>query len=259
MPGKTYETHMKGMRVLPGLWRPHYPWEHIVWVSPPWPSQDYIWLDFPEAIFTSQGLLFLSHINPGVQAVYESWPRVEWEVIEDGVRFERTLPSGIRFGGSATRDSARSVALHLFIENGSSEPLKDITLQTCAFLRACKEFADYTMDNKLVHLPGEGWLPFEEAIEHDDPQGSYLCGWRRGRPLADWPYMLARSNQADRLVAMSWHEHTLSLVGNPGHPCLHADPKFDDLGPGDRGDIRGSLIFFEGGPDAFASAIGLTP
>ena len=62
-PQGTYETHAKGIRILPGAWRPHYPWEHIAWISPPWPSQDYVWLDFPEAIFTSQGLLFLSHVN----------------------------------------------------------------------------------------------------------------------------------------------------------------------------------------------------
>ena len=48
----TYADHATGIRILPGAWRPHYYWEHIAWVSPSWPSQDYIWLDFPEAIFT---------------------------------------------------------------------------------------------------------------------------------------------------------------------------------------------------------------
>ena len=75
----TYATHAKGIRILPGKWRPHYPWEHIAWVSPSWPSQDYIWLDFPEAIFTQQGLLYLSHVNPQVQAVmFPDPPPVAW-------------------------------------------------------------------------------------------------------------------------------------------------------------------------------------
>ena len=26
---ETYETQAKGIRILPGQWRPHYPWEHI--------------------------------------------------------------------------------------------------------------------------------------------------------------------------------------------------------------------------------------
>ena len=48
----TYQTHAKGIRIFPGQWRPHYTWEQIVWISPSWPSQDYLWLDFPEALFT---------------------------------------------------------------------------------------------------------------------------------------------------------------------------------------------------------------
>lgn len=29
-----------GVRIVPGMWRPHYPYEQIVWISPPWPSAD---------------------------------------------------------------------------------------------------------------------------------------------------------------------------------------------------------------------------
>jgi len=60
---ETYDTHAKGIRIVPSQWRPHYPWEHIVWMSPSWPSQDYLWLDFPEAIFSDQGLLGLRSTN----------------------------------------------------------------------------------------------------------------------------------------------------------------------------------------------------
>lgn len=34
----SYATHAKGIRIFPGQWRPHYPFEHIAWVSPAWPS-----------------------------------------------------------------------------------------------------------------------------------------------------------------------------------------------------------------------------
>src|SRR3990172_11551113 len=96
----TYETQAKGIRIHPGEWRPHYPWEHIAWVSPSCPCQDYIWLDFPEAIFTDQGLLFLSHINPPFPQKFENLPRVPWREIDNGIAFERKLPNGIAFGGS---------------------------------------------------------------------------------------------------------------------------------------------------------------
>ena len=70
----TYETEISGIRILPGAWRPHYEWEQIAWISPPWPSQDYIWYDFPEAIFSNMGLLYLSHVNPSIQSAFAGLP-----------------------------------------------------------------------------------------------------------------------------------------------------------------------------------------
>lgn len=246
-PKDTYQTHAKGIRILPGQWRPHYPWEHIAWVSPAWPSQDYIWLDFPEAIFSSQGLLFLSHVNPPIPTVFENLPVVPWQQTPEGIRFERTLPNGVVFGGSVERADAATVALNLHLLNGSSEPLADITLQTCAFLRAVSEFGDYTRDNKFVHVPGQGWVSMTQAMELPDSGARYRLGWRKnGTPVADLPVAVVMSNQADRLMAFTWGEHTLSLVSNPRHPCIHADPQFPDLAPGESASISGRLVFFEG-------------
>ena len=248
VPQETYETHAKGIRILPGAWRPHYPWEQIAWVSPPWPSQDYIWLDFPEAIFTSQGLLYLSHVNPPIPTVFHDLPRAEWRTLPNGITFERQLPNGVSFGGSVTRQNDVAVALELRLRNGTREPLKKITLQTCAFLRAIREFADYTKANKYVHLPKSGWTQFGAKMPPDPADsGPYRVGWRTsGAPVADLPVMVTLSNKARRLVAMTWHTDTLSMVGNPEHPCMHADPKFKDLAPGESASIHGHLIFFEG-------------
>ena len=174
---ETYETQAKGLRILPGQWRPHYPFEQIAWVSPPWPSQDYVWLDFPEAIFTDRGLIFLSHINPGIPSVYRDLPKVLWETTGGGLRFERTLPDGIRFGGGVSCASERAVDLELWIENGSEAPLRDITLQTCVFLRACREFADYTPDNKYVACARRGLV----TVLHGPRRRSH-----RRRPLRIW-------------------------------------------------------------------------
>ena len=251
-PADTYETQAKGIRILPGQWRPHYPWEHIAWVSPAWPSQDYIWLDFPEAVFTSQGLIFLSHINPGIDTVFHDLPRVAWVESQEGLLFERTLPNGIVFGGGLRKRDANAVDLELHIRNGSAEPLKDITLQTCAFLRAIGEFGDYTRDNKFVHVPGQGWISIARAMELPDAEEAYRVGWRtKGKRIADVPMAITVSNKGDRLFAFTWGKHTLSMVSNARHPCVHADPFFPDIEQGKEASIRGALIFFEGKLDDF--------
>ncbi len=245
---ETYETHAKGIRILPGQWRPHYRWEQIAWISPSWPSQDYLWLDFPEATFTSQGLLYLSAVNPKFPVVFPDLPPVPWRLLSNGLAFERRLPNGFRFGGSVIRKSASVVEMELHLANGSASPLTDIVLQTCLYLRAIREFSEFTGANKFVHLPSSGWTPFSEALVARPKESErYRVGWRReGRAIADWPLMVTASRQADRLVAMTWHDDTLSLVSNPRHPCMHADPYFRDLKPGESASIRGHIVFFEG-------------
>lgn len=251
-PESPYETQVQGIRIKPGQWRPHYEWEQIAWVSPSWPSQEYVWLDFPEAIFTDRGLLFLSHVNPPIPTVFTGLIKVPWREMEEGIGFDRVLPNGVAFGGSLLRWGDNAVDMALYIRNGAKTPLKDITLQTCAFLRGIKEFADYTRDNKFVHVPGDGWITLERAMARDDIGAPYRVGWRRsGKAVADLPVAVVVSNRADRIMAMSWGPDTLSLVGNPNHPCIHADPQFPDLAPGETGIVRGRLVFFEGPLEAF--------
>lgn len=246
-PADTYETHAKGIRILPGAWRPHYPWEQIAWVSPAWPSQEYIWLDFPEAIFVGRTLHFLSHVNPQASTVYAELPAVPWRPTADGIAFERVLPNGLAFGGSVARADATTVNLELRIKNGTREPLREITLQTCAYLRGIKEFADYTRDNKFVHVPDAGWIPLSRAVTLPAGSSAYRIGWRtKGKPVADRPILVTKSNLAERWVGMTWRQDTLSLIGNANHPCMHADPKLQDLEPGESAFLRGALFFFEG-------------
>lgn len=243
----TYENNATGLRILPGAWRPHYPWEHIVWVSPSWPSQDYIWLDFPEAIFTDRGLIFLSHVNPAAPAVHKDWPKVDWKVEENRVSCERVLPDGVAFTAAVFKEKENVAGLEISIRNGSATPLKDIALQTCAFLRAIKEFNDFTADNKYVHVPVKGWIKVKEAEKQTEDAGKYGLGWRaRRNHKLDVPMMVTVSNKAERLVAMTWLDATLSMVQNPNHPCMHSDPQFHDLEPGQEQTIHGRLIFHEG-------------
>jgi hypothetical protein len=247
-----YDTQAKGIRILPGQWRPHYPWEHIAWVSPSWPCQDYLWLDFPEAIFTNQGLLFLSHINPPFPTLFSDLPNIPWKQESDGISFERQLPNGISFGGSVRKESDSTIALELHLKNDSPNPLKEITLQTCTFLRAIKDFNEYTTENKYVHVPTAGWVSMNEALKQAEGTGKYRVGWRTsGKTVADLPVMVVLSRDGKRLVAMTWHTDTLSMVSNPKHPCFHADPQFVDLAPGAGASIHGNLIFHEGPLETF--------
>jgi hypothetical protein len=250
---ETYETHAKGIRILPGQWRPHYPFEQIAWISPPWPSQDYIWLDFPEAIFCNLGCIYLSHVNPQVEVVFSDLERITWQKSPSGLSFERVLPNGVNFGGSLSQTEPSIVSMELYIKNGTNDVLRRIRLQTCAFLRGITEFSEYSTANKFVYLEDQGWQNLEQA-RGSKLKGKYPIGFRGGGPaIADLPVMVTLSSKEQRLVAMTWYESTISMISNPRHPCMHADPGFPDLEPGEKKTIQGELLFFEGTLNDFSS------
>jgi len=144
--------------------------------------------------------------------------------------------------------------VEIWIKNDSDAVLEDVKLQTCLFLRPIKEFAPYTSENKLVHVPGEGWAPYPQAPREKTPMGSYRLGCRGVPPIADVPVIITVSSRAERLVASTWFTDTYSLVTNPQHPCMHADPAIDRIHVGEETSIRGEVWFFEGGIDDFTEA-----
>jgi len=118
------------------------------------------------------------------------------------------------------------------------------------------EFTAFTNDNKFVHVAGAGWVALSRAYAMPDTGAPYRLGFQGlGPAVADLPVIVAVSAHAERLVAMTWGKHTVSLVGNPRHPCIHADPGFPDLAPGERAAIQGEILFFEGKLEAFDVSI----
>ncbi len=264
----SYETHAQGIRLFPGKWRPHYPFEQIAWISPAWACQDYLWLDFPEALFANGALYYLSHVNPRYPPRFEALPGVEWQTDADapGLHFERTLPDGVRFGGSISLESKDTVALSLFLENAGDTPLREIRVQTCAYLRALREFGAFTNDNKFVHTPS-GWMTLTRALQAANESGTYRVGWRGGKMIADVPLIACHAQDSTRVgqgelsadawhgIAMTWFTQTFNLTGNANHPCLHADPAFPDLAPGESAQVRGAIFFYQGALDTLLSRL----
>lgn len=253
-----------GMCMYPGIWRPWYPWEQIVWVRTPWTSpklqgwpqpmfHDCVWLDFPEAIFSKEGLWFLSHINPGfpVSETYLKLPQIKWRQHTNGLAYARTLPNGLHFSGSLEYHDETSIDYELHFDNGSEMTFTGVTLQTCCYLKPSEWFSQTISDNKYVRTAAAGWTPMFEAVKME-PNGKYAVGWRTGPKVCDLPWILTKSVDGNHWVGMTWFEDTLSFIGNPGHPCVHADPLVGDLKPGQNKTIKGRLAFFTGDdPDKF--------
>lgn len=252
MPVQAYYDCHKGIQVLPGMWRPHHPWEPIAWIHPAWGAQDYVWLDFPENIDGDQGMFFHSHVYPDPvlkDLKYPDLPRVPWKPIDGGLQYERTLPNGLRFGGSVRRGDEQSVELRLHMHNGADTTLTNMRMVTCLMLRMFQGFEQCTSSNKFVYLADRGWTSLFSAQDVTDCPGRFPVGGPRSGVSSPLPVVVAQCADAPRLIAMTWFDDTHTLSGNSVQPCMHADACVGDLAPGSEKRMGGRILFIEGSLD----------
>ncbi|MEN8228905.1 MAG: family 1 glycosylhydrolase [Bacteroidota bacterium] len=240
------------MHIIPGMWRPMFESEQVAWISPPWESQEYVWFDFPEAIWVEGNLAYLGHIDRRFPTLFPTEKSVPWRKLENGIVYEQVLPNGVSFGGEITRREENIAELKLWITNGSENELKDVMLLTCVYLDGIKEFNEKTNENKYVHTPDKGWLSFPDTEGMQIVTDGWRVGWlNEGAQVSDLPVVVVKSKVERHILALTWFDDTYSFIGNLNHPCVHADPVFNNLKPGESQTISGELIFFEGSLEEF--------
>lgn len=182
-------------------------------VFAPWDDSGYVVVDLPEAIWSNLGLTYLAHTH--VPTIWTKQgvelDKLEWNRRRDGsYDLERTLPNGIAFGAKAipSRDGVR---MEMWLRNGTDKPLSDLRVQQCVMLKEAKRFNAQGNDNKVLAKP----------------------------------FAACRSDDGKRWIISAW-EPCHRPWANPPVPCLHSDPKFPDLKPGETGRLRGWLSFYEG-------------
>ena len=249
---KQYDIITSQMDIIPGLWRPMFRSEQVAWISPSWESQEYVWFDFPEAIYIDGEFLYMGHLSKRFTTPYPNEKSAPWTTIENGIAYEQVLPNGVSFGGEIVKVEENIASLKINLTNGSSEKLKKVMLLTCVYLDGVKEFSEKTNDNKFVHTPSKGWVNINEALEMETLKDGYNVGWLNEAVLvSDMPVVIVKSKVEGHWFALTWFDDTRSFIGNQNHPCVHADPIYDDLKPGESQTINGELIFFEGTLDEF--------
>ena len=247
-----FEKVTSKMDIIPGIWRPMFGSEQVAWISPPWESEEYIWVDFPEAIFVDGKMIYLGHIDQRFPTPYPTLKSVSWKKTAKGISYEQTLPNGVSFGGEISKASDNIVEMTMWIKNGSGETLKNVKVLSCVFLNAIKEFSENSDSNKLIHVKNKGWVSFPEVEKMASQDEGYGYGWLYGtKKMSDLPVVVTQSKIKNHLLGVTWFDHTDSFIGNPNHPCVHANPFFDDIKPGDRQELKGEMIFFEGSMDEF--------
>ncbi|MEX2286089.1 MAG: polysaccharide deacetylase family protein [Planctomycetaceae bacterium] len=183
----------------------------------PWDETSYVVVDVPEAIRRNDekthGLLYLAHTHVDTMWTKQAidLEKLEWSRSSDGaLSFERKLPNNVRFGTKVmpARDAVR---MEMWLENGSDETLKQLTVQNCIMLKAAPEFASVGKDDRVIAEP----------------------------------YIACRSARGNRWLITAW-EPCQRAWANPPCPCIHSDPRFPDCAPGEKKQLRGWISFYKG-------------
>lgn len=174
----------------------------------------YVVVDFPEAVWSNRDLLYLAHRHiptvwekQGIPLDRMDWKRRPGDVLES----RRVLPNGLAFSARVVpvRDGAE---MELRLQNGSRAKLTGLRSQVCVLLKGAPDFKAQTRDNKVM-LEKESVA----AVKAKDGRRWVAAAWERGR---------------------TWD--------NPPCPCIHSDPSFPDLDPGQEAVARGRLFYWEG-------------
>ena len=187
--------------------------ETKVSVFMPWDETSYVVVDVPEAIWSNLGLLYLAHTHVPTVWTRKNMrlePREWMRRSDESLEIKRTLPNGIAFGAKV-KPTVNAVRMELWLQNGSTETLRDLRVQNCVMLKAVAGFNQQTNANKL----------FTNS------------------------FAVCKSADGRRWIVTAW-EPIYRVWGNVPVPCLHADPKFPDCGPGETQRLQGWLSFYEG-------------
>ena len=179
----------------------------------PWDPTSYVVLDAPEALWSNLGLTYLAHTH--IDTIWDKQgielEQLEWRRKPDGSFYlRRELPNKIAYELLATPHRDR-LAIRMTLTNGTNAPLSDLRVQMCAMLKGCKDFDQQTNENKIF----------------------------RGSLAA------CKNSSGDRWVILGF-EPNHRTWGNAPCPCLHSDPIFPNLEPGQTGTVHGWLSFYQG-------------
>jgi hypothetical protein len=182
-------------------------------VFTPWDETSYAVVDLPEAIWSNLGLAYLAHTHVDTLWTKQgiTLERLEWTRGPAGrLELERKLPNGLRYAARVLpeRDVVR---MELELTNGTTMPLGDLRIQICVMLKGLTHFEQLTKENKVLESP----------------------------------YVACHDSSGKRWIITGW-EHCHRTWANPPCPCMHADPRFPDLQPGQTARLKGWLSFYQG-------------
>jgi hypothetical protein len=235
-------------------------------VLPPWPDGGKLIVNLPEHLeYESRGMGILRH--------NDKEPRGHWEVAADGRRATLNVESptapGVRIEAEAKAAGQDRIEFVLRITNGGKIPLPAVKPLYCFHYRGLAGFPQWVDNfNHTFVLQGGKPVALIDAPTKS-PQAKVKGGTAAGcaqhdnrfaekqggllEQGVDSAVAAVEALDGKRKVAVAWSPGK-SVLSNANIPCLHADPYYGTIEPGQSAEAKGVLLFTEGPvSEAFAA------
>jgi hypothetical protein len=227
-------------------------------ILPPWAEGGKLVVNLPEHLeYESRGMGILRH--------NDKEPRGHWEVAAEGGRatlnVESPTAAGVRIEAEAKAAGRDRVEFTLRIFNGGKIPLAAVKPLYCFHYRELTGFPQWVDNFKHTYvLRGGKPLALADIAtktaqakvkggtvagceQHDngfaEKQGGLLEGGVEAAITA------VESLDGKRKLLVAWSPGK-SILSNANIPCLHADPYYGTIEPGQSAEAKGVLLFTEG-------------
>ncbi len=224
-------------------------------VIPPWADGGKLLVNFPEHLeYESRGMGILRHNDKA--------PRGRWEPAPDGrsavLNVESPTAPGVRVEGEAKVAGPDRVEFHLKIVNGGKIPLPVGKPLCCFHYRELAGFPQWVDNFKHTFVLREGKPAALSDVatksETAKIKGGTVTGCdqqdngfaeRNGGLIEsglDAAMAAVESLDGRRRIVVAWSPGK-SILSNANIPCLHADPWYGTIEPGQEAEARGVLLF----------------
>ncbi|MBT4503171.1 MAG: hypothetical protein HOC74_35895 [Gemmatimonadetes bacterium] len=235
-------------------------------IEPPWGKAGHLHVNFPEHLEYDDEEESLEGDYTGY-SILRHHDEIEypWEISPDArsARFKVESPhlSGVEVEGCVTANGPVAV-WWMRIVNGSSEILPRIKPLFCFQYGALEGFPQHQDNFQYTHFFMDGKLVRLAEVKTANPDRDAMVAYAKGSPqhdcdkfangrggLVDKPIDCAvaaiTSLDGERKIVLAG-DPPKSVLSNAYIPCLHADPYFGTLKPGESSEISGAALFTEG-------------
>ena len=240
-------------------------------IDSPWPELGGgLQLEFPEWTSGAGGSWFFN--RKGLSVLNQFSGAVGWRISDDGcaAEFSCDYERAVTLRGKIEIENDRRIKLMFGIDNHSQQTYDSLKVCICVMTKI-ETFDLDSHSDTLIYVSGKAMpidrlnlisgepeqpellhfyfkdFPFRgvEGAYHSEEIGAEGTDPYGLKELSDLPFVIRKSRLGHKYIGVAWTRPGFG-VANRMHPCIHVNPIFPEIPPGQSIEANGWIAFGEG-------------